>query len=1093
MAAPTDDTEDTGDPEQTGFPGGPNPAGRRTDADEGIAEESPSIVESVEVHPSSITTNPDAGDDQAGSGDATMTHMDARSDTGRAGTGGRRGGTDVRPQFNQPGLGARLDIGTGGIDLGTGSGTGRTASRRNPRRGSKSPEPGPAASTREEANSRDATRIGEREATTDDSPDEDSGSGVASDYQPESAAQVTIDSGGITLGDGHPSLTQRGSAHKYQVQSEIARGGMGAVFRVVDTDIRRPIAMKVMIGDLSERHRVMRFLEEVQITGQLEHPGIPPVHDVGMDEAGNLFFTMKLVSGEPLSDIVRRLRKGRPYRGFNVLARRLQLFLRVCEAVAFAHSRGVIHRDIKPANIMVGDYGEVQVMDWGLARLIGRDRPGSGASGGSAVLTDRREMGDDLTLDGTVAGTPVYMPPEQARGEIDSLDERSDIWALGALLYELLTFVPPVTGDSHIEVLKKVVDGDIVPPRERAPALEIPRELEAIVLRAMTPRKAGRYRGVAQMQEEVQHFLDGETISHVRYSGWERARKALRRNRAFVAGGLTVLVLALISLGAFLPALDARHARERGESFEAGAQEHARLQRDRLTNLLAQLAPRVTAWETGANAHAAAVTAWHQADAALPANANPADARPMWEQRALARLRALEALTARAAAISLAQQALSLAESLDLKTEAKRIAAQLSKLVLQAGVPEMDARIVARLEPLVAEGEGLRYDNGAIAASRFAPARLHLSVFVPDATGPVSVRLFRMIDGDAYGAEPRALPMPWRHAQSPRLKPDFLADLIGQPLDAAFAREWPPAEPMPGESTAPADPALVGLAPLDDLSLSPGQWVAVLRWTEGEVLREERVALQLSPRTRVYRHVLIPAGAHSDDTCALMPGGWIEQREIKDSSEPIKIGAMNGSPIAGRLMWRRELRAAEWRAFIASGDAHPTADRAAGALTPRGLARNWLDDADDQPANGLSPLDAEAIAAWLTHRATDGSVFRLPTESEWADATACNTAFIWGDEPESRFGWFSRPGLPTDTDAASAHLIYDESPLGIHALNSVLREFTRVDSASDTFAVRGGSWLTDVLPLAARDVINGEFVAPDCGFRLVRILPLPGN
>ncbi|MGE0431458.1 MAG: bifunctional serine/threonine-protein kinase/formylglycine-generating enzyme family protein [Planctomycetota bacterium] len=1040
--------------------------------DDDDAMEVPSIVESIEVHPSSITTSPGKA---APGGDATLTHMQGGTDTGRS--PGARGGTDVRPQFNQPGLGARLDIGTGGIDLG--SGTGRTPSRRgSTRRGSKSPSKSPELgpgrksqlpkSTSERSATSVASQLPTRDALADSSSQEPA-------YQPQTAELVSI---AQDVGVGPLSLTQRGSAQKYHVVNEIARGGMGAVFRVIDSDIRRPIAMKVMIGDLSDRHRVMRFLEEVQVTGQLEHPGIPPVHDVGLDEAGNLFFTMKLVSGEPLSDIIRRLRKGRPYRGFNVLARRLQLFLRVCEAVAFAHSRGVIHRDIKPSNIMVGDYGEVQVMDWGLARLIGREaRPAVGGAG--EVLTDRREMGDDLTLDGTVAGTPTYMPPEQARGEIDALDERSDIWSLGALLYELLTFQPPVTGESHIHVLKKVIDGDIVPPRERAPALEIPRELEAIVMRAMTPRKAGRYRSVAQMQEEVQHFLDGETISHVRYSGWERVRKALRRNRAFVAGGLTVVVLALIVLGAVLPVIDQRHAKELDDARADGFARHESQQRERLDGLLEELQSRVKAWQTGATAHADAVTAWHLAEDAAPVDALPGapELREMWQLRAAARLRALEALTARAAAIGLAQQSLSLSESLRLPAISTSVAATLSRLLLRSGLPEMDRDMLAQLEPAIDDGEGLRHDNGTAGSERFAPARLHVDARVPGAAGPVSVRLYRMVEADAYGAEPRLLPVPLRHAQSTSLPPDFLAPLIGKSLDAAFHHPWPPAPAdapggTRGTPDAPADPARVGSLPIEDLALRPGVWVALLQWTDTDGKAcELRVAIELPPGKRVYRVVEVPASIAPDanDAHVFVPGGSIDVRDIgPPGTSPRLISAVTGRPLQALIAWRDEVTVGEYRRF------HP------------GFASGTD---PSRPVVGITAARAELFAAWLTAKQTDGSVVRLPTASEWR-ALACATdaqRYVWGSQPESRFGWFTPQLLAQYSAEANANLMMDASPIGVRNLGGSLREWVR--DGDTGYAIRGGSFRTGPRPLSAGDDAGADDAVDDVGFRLVRVLP----
>src|SRR5258708_865016 len=281
---------------------------------------------------------------------------------------------------------------------------------------------------------------------------------------------------------------------QYKLIGEIARGGMGAILKAVDNDLHRPVAMKVMLGD-SETLRA-RFVEEAQITGQLEHPGIVPVHELGADKRGRLFFTMKLVQGRSLADVLLRLRQGDDEVAAEfTLPRLVRLLIDVADAVAFAHHKGVVHRDLKPANIMLGAFGEVLVMDWGLAKIVGKQAaaPGTGTRRrlrkssqtdvgeapsfiaadadnlGAMVSSQRSGSGAHLTLDGTIAGTPAYMAPEQARGDIAKIDRRSDIYALGAILYEMLTLAPPAQGKSNKEVLAKVVAGRIDPPERRAP------------------------------------------------------------------------------------------------------------------------------------------------------------------------------------------------------------------------------------------------------------------------------------------------------------------------------------------------------------------------------------------------------------------------------------------------------------------------------------------------------------------------------------------------------------------------------------------------------------------------------------------------
>ncbi len=224
---------------------------------------------------------------------------------------------------------------------------------------------------------------------------------------------------------------------RYELGEEVGRGGMGAVLRARDPHLNRELAVKVLRGG-GEPESLRRFVEEAQVCSQLQHPGIVPVHDLGRLEDGRPFFAMKLVQGRTLAELLRK--RAQPA---DDLPRFLDIFGQVCQAVGYAHSRGVIHRDLKPSNVMVGAFGEVQVMDWGLAKVL---RPHErGAAAFSAVRTVRSASGDE-SREGQAMGTPAYMAPEQARGEVDSLDERADVFGLGAILCEILTGRPPFAG-----------------------------------------------------------------------------------------------------------------------------------------------------------------------------------------------------------------------------------------------------------------------------------------------------------------------------------------------------------------------------------------------------------------------------------------------------------------------------------------------------------------------------------------------------------------------------------------------------------------------------------------------------------------------
>jgi serine/threonine-protein kinase len=267
------------------------------------------------------------------------------------------------------------------------------------------------------------------------------------------ALPATVHPGGPATPPAHgpaavPGEPPAGRAGRYQLEEELARGGMGAVWRARDPELGRTLAVKVLREDYRGRPDLgRRFREEAQITGQLQHPGIPPVHEVGTLADGRPFFAMKLIKGRTLADLLSE--RSAPAAD---LPRFLGIFEQVCQAVAYAHSKGVIHRDLKPHNVMVGAFGEVQVMDWGLAKVLGdRGSPNTGkVEEVSAIVTDRAATPGWASQPGAQLGTPAYMAPEQARGEVDRLDERCDVFGLGAILCVLLIGQPPFRGGSLV-------------------------------------------------------------------------------------------------------------------------------------------------------------------------------------------------------------------------------------------------------------------------------------------------------------------------------------------------------------------------------------------------------------------------------------------------------------------------------------------------------------------------------------------------------------------------------------------------------------------------------------------------------------------
>ncbi len=341
---------------------------------------------------------------------------------------------------------------------------------------------------------------------------------------------------------------------RYRFRGEVGRGGCGVVLKVWDSKLKRVVAMKLALAARDARQvdsaALTRFVDEARIASQLSHPGIVPVYDLGADDEGRPYFTMKLVKGVELTRIFEQARER--LAGWNP-TRALTLLLRVCEAMAYAHDRGVIHRDLKPSNVMVGPYGEIYVMDWGLARVLS-PREGGAKRPASDAITEvesfrRSERERDpasplATRSDAGVGTLCYMPPEQARGDQAAVGPRSDVYALGAMLYHLLAGAPPfLESGERIDremLLLSVLRGTPTPIAQLAPKL--PRELHAICERAMARDPAERYGSMQELAEDLQAYLERRVVRAHRSSVWTRGWKWVRRNPGLAAGvavGLT--------------------------------------------------------------------------------------------------------------------------------------------------------------------------------------------------------------------------------------------------------------------------------------------------------------------------------------------------------------------------------------------------------------------------------------------------------------------------------------------------------------------------------------------------------------------------
>ncbi len=298
---------------------------------------------------------------------------------------------------------------------------------------------------------------------------------------------------------------------KYKIVKTLGRGGMKTVFKAKDEVTGRNVAMAVILDADRRKDDALRFIQEAKITANLEHPNIVPVHEIGVNSFGEPYFTMKLVGGEDLSFIIEKLsQKNREYRARFTLLDRLEIFRKICDAVDFAHSRGVIHLDLKPENILVGEFGEVLVLDWGLAKVLTPlSRQASNHVLDFSPPPDKFMSVADSTIDGMAKGTPGYMSPEQAAGRNSIKDERTDIYTLGGILYSLLTFRKPIEGDDLEKVLVKTIRGRILPPRMKTPKIPIPKALEAVAMKAMAKKPANRYQSVTELKKDIDSFITG--------------------------------------------------------------------------------------------------------------------------------------------------------------------------------------------------------------------------------------------------------------------------------------------------------------------------------------------------------------------------------------------------------------------------------------------------------------------------------------------------------------------------------------------------------------------------------------------------------
>jgi WD40 repeat protein len=435
---------------------------------------------------------------------------------------------------------------------------------------------------------------------------------------------ASLDSLGEVYATLAPQPALADGRRRYRFLRPLAKGGLGVVSVALDEELGREVALKEIQDHFADHPAAQaRFLLEGEITGNLEHPGVAPVYGLGVGPDGRPFYAMRLIKGRTLQDALDELHSGTSSRDRRrravELRKLLARFVSVCQTMAYAHARGIIHRDLKPSNLLLGPYGETLVVDWGLARALGRSE---GALVDEPPLTPSSGDGSPCiaqTQAGSAIGTPQFMSPEQAAGRTDLTGVANDVYSLGATLYNLITGKPPFAREEIGVILAKVQRGDFLPPRQVT--AEVPTALEAVCLKAMAREPAERYPTPLALAEDIEHFLADEPVSVYREPLAVRIARFLRRHqRPVAAGAIALVVLGLALLGGTFLTDQAR----RNEQTQKQAEETAREEAE--TRRLNEQQSRERAQREGESALRALL-----ADQASSAESNLAAARLRWQ------------------------------------------------------------------------------------------------------------------------------------------------------------------------------------------------------------------------------------------------------------------------------------------------------------------------------------------------------------------------------------------------------------------------------------------------------------------------------
>ncbi|PKL77049.1 MAG: hypothetical protein CVV27_07210 [Candidatus Melainabacteria bacterium HGW-Melainabacteria-1] len=345
---------------------------------------------------------------------------------------------------------------------------------------------------------------------------------------------------------------------RYDLLGTVGEGAMGEILLARDHELRRKVAFKKIHSEMAANHGVLqRFLTEAQITAQLDHPNIVPIYGLEVSPLGDVGYSMKLIQGKTFKQLIQETRAqldqdGRTDEGHTQRAL-IEHFLKVCDAMYYAHNKGVIHRDLKPANIMVGPYNEVYVMDWGIAKIIHAHEAEVSSEVVEMIRSDAQEPPLERTQMGKIMGTPRYMSPQQAAGRNDLLDGRSDQFALGLILFELITLKPAFKAKDQLDLLKRVLKAELEPMTPYLAGRQVATELQAIVAKATAKKVDGRYAGVAELADDLRRYLRGEAVLAKPDNARQKLLRWIGHHRELTLG--LVLLLALLGGGGVIASL----------------------------------------------------------------------------------------------------------------------------------------------------------------------------------------------------------------------------------------------------------------------------------------------------------------------------------------------------------------------------------------------------------------------------------------------------------------------------------------------------------------------------------------------------------